>query len=121
MKRNQARWDLDQIRYCIGKAPAPNREIRSLGEILPDVMDGLETPQSENILILRRAWPKLVGEQIAQHSTPAFIKDFALYIDIDLPGWMPELVRIKRVLLQKLQAQYRELNVRTLNFQLEHK
>ena len=121
MKRNAARWDLDKVRYHMSKPPAPNREIRSLGDILPDVVDGLEVPQSENILILRKAWPKLVGAQIAQHSEPGFIKDFALNVFVDLPGFVPELERIKRMLLQKLQSQYRELRIRRLNFILEHK
>ncbi len=120
-KRNAARWDIDRVRYRMGKPPAPNREIRSIGDILPDVLGGLEQPQSENILILRKAWPKLVGEQIAKHSEPGFIKDFALHVFVDHPGWMPELERIKRILLQKLQAQYRELRIRKLNFLLEHK
>ena len=105
----------------MGKPPSPNREIRSLGDILPDVMEGLEVPQSENILILRDAWPKLVGAQIAQHSEPGFIKDFALNVFVDLPGFVPELERIKRMLLQKLQSQYRELKIRRLNFLLAHK
>jgi len=118
-KRNAARWDIDRVRYRMGKPPAPNREIRSIGDILPDVLGGLEQPQSENILILRKAWPKLVGEQIAKHSEPGFIKDFALHVFVDHPGWMPELERIKRILLQKLQAQYRELRIRKLNFLLE--
>ncbi|MCK4565133.1 MAG: DUF721 domain-containing protein, partial [Verrucomicrobia bacterium] len=96
-------------------------DIRSIDGILKDVIDGLEQPQSENILILRDAWSELVGEQIAKHSTPGFIKDFALNVFVDLPGWMPELERIKRLLLQKLQSQYRELRIRKLNFLLEHK
>ena len=120
-KRNAARWDMDKVRYHLNKPPAPNREIRSLDAILPDVLEGLEQPKSENILILRDAWPKLCGEQIAQHSEPGFIKDFTLNIFVDHPGWMPELERFKRVLLQKLQAQYRELRIRKLNFLLEHK
>ncbi len=118
-KRNNARWDLDKVRYRLGRPPAPNRETRSIGDILPDVMAGLETPQSENILILRQAWPELAGEQIARHSEPGFIKDFVLHIHVDHPGWMPELERSKRLLLQKLQSQYRELRIRRLNFLLE--
>jgi hypothetical protein len=121
MKRNAARWDLDKVRYHMRKPPAPNREIRSLSDILPDVIAGLEVPQNENILILRDAWPKLVGAQIAQHSSPGFIKDFALNVFVDLPGFLPELERIKRVLLQKLQSQYKELRIRRLHFLLEHK
>jgi hypothetical protein len=121
MKRNLARWDLDKVRYRLSKAPAPNRDIRSFGDILPDVMEGLEVPQCENILIIRNDWPKLVGAQIAQHSEPGFIKDFALHVFVDLPGFLPELERIKRVLLQKIQSQYKELRIRRLNFLLEHK
>ena len=120
-KRNTARWDMDKVRYKLDKPLAPNREIRSLGDILPDVLEGLEQPQSENILILRDAWPKLVGAQISKHSEPGFVKDFALYVYVDHPGWMPELERFKRVLLQKLQSQYRELRIRKLHFLLEHK
>ena len=120
-KRNAARWDIDKVRYHLKKPLSPSRDIRSIGGILKDVFDGLEQPQSENILILRDAWPELAGAQIAKHSEPGFIKDFTLYVFVDHPGWMPELERIKRVLLQKLQAQYRELPIRKLNFLLEHK
>ena len=120
-KRNAARWDMDKTRYHLAKPLAPNREIRGIDGILKDVLDGLEQPQSENILILRDAWPKLVGAQIAKHSEPGFIKEFALHVYVDHPGWMPELERIKRILLQKLQSSYRELRIRKLNFLLEHK
>lgn len=120
-KPNPARWDMDKVRFHLSKPLAPNRDIRSLDGILNDVIAGLEKPQSENILILRDAWPKLVGAQIAKHSSPGFIKDFSLNVFVDHPGWIPELERIKRFLLQKLQAQYRELRIRKLNFLLEHR
>lgn len=120
-KSNSARWDMDKVRFHLSKPPAPNRDIRSIDGILKDVIDGLEQPQSENILILRDAWPKLVGAQIAKHSSPGFIKDFTLNVFIDHPGWIPELERLKRLLLQKLQSQYRELQIRKLKFLLEHK
>jgi len=112
---------MDKVRFHLNKPLAPNREIRSFSDILPDVLDGLEQPQSENILILRKSWPKLAGAQIAQHSEPGFTKDFTLYVFVDHPGWMPELERIKRVLLKKMQSQYPELRIRKLNFLLEHK
>lgn len=112
---------MDKVRYHLGRQPAPKRDVRSLDQILKDVVDGLEEPQCENILILRAAWPKLVGPQIAKHSEPGFIKDFTLHIYVNHPGWLPELQRIKRTLLHKFQSQYRELRVRKLNFLLEHK
>ena len=112
---------MDKVRFHLSKPQSPNRDIRSIDGILNDVIDGLGQPQSENILILRDAWPKLVGAQIAKHSSPGFIKDSSLNIFVDHPGWIPELERIKRLLLQKMQAQYRELRIRKLNFLLEHK
>jgi hypothetical protein len=118
---NVARWDMDKVRFRLDKPLAPNREIRGIADILKDVLGGIEQPQCENILVLRKAWPELVGEQIAHHSEPGFIKDAALFVYVDLPGWLPELERIKRMLLQKLQASYRELRIRRLNFLLEHK
>jgi predicted nucleic acid-binding Zn ribbon protein len=120
-RMNKDRWDMDRVRYHLNKPPPPNRDIKSVADLLKDVVAGLEQPVQENVLILQDAWPALVGAQIAQHSTPGYIKDFALYVHVDHPGWMPELERHKRILLQKLQAQYRELRIRRLTFLLEHK
>ena len=120
-KPNQARWDLDKVRYHLSTPPSPSRDIRRIDDILKDVVDGLERPKSESILILRDAWPTLVGAQISAHSCPGFTKDFVLHVFVDHPGWLPELERIKHLLLKKLKSKYRELNIRKLSFILEHK
>jgi predicted nucleic acid-binding Zn ribbon protein len=118
---NPDRWDMDKVRYHLENPPAPMREIKSVGEILKDVVEGFEQPMQENVLILRKAWPTLVGEQIAKHCEPGFIKDYALHIFVDHPGWLPELERLKRPLLMKLQSSYRELRIRQLHFSLRHR
>lgn len=120
-KFNAARWDLDKVRYRLRKSPAPHREVRSLDGILKDVLGSLEQPQSDDLLILREAWEKLAGDQLAKHSTPGFIQNFSLFVYVDHPGWLPELERVKRILLQKLQSQYKSLRIRRLNFVLEYK
>ncbi len=120
-KINRDRWDMDKVRYHLDKPPVPNRDIRSVGDILKDVVAGLEQPTQENILILRESWPKLVGAQIAKHSQPGFIKDFQLIVFVDHPGWMPELERIKRPLLVKLKSTYKELRIRQIRFSLNQK
>ncbi len=120
-KLNIDRWDMDKVRYHLDVPPSPKRDVKSIAEILKTVVEGFEQPVQENILVLREAWPKLVGVQIAKHSEPGFIKDFQLYIFVNHPGWIPELERIKRMLLQKLQSSYRELNIRQIRFELQHK
>lgn len=84
-------------------------------------MEDLEAPKDENLLLLRAAWPEIAGAQIAKHSQPAVLQGFVLQIDVDHPGWMPEIERLKRALLQKLQAKYRELRIRKLHFRLIHR
>ena len=118
---NRARWNIDKVRFHLDTRPAPNREIRGIQEILRDVMEGLETPQSDNILILRDAWPELVGPQIASHSQPLSLEYFALRIGVDHPGWMHELKRTERLLLQQLQCRYPDLRIRKLQLQLLHR
>lgn len=120
-KTNWGRWTVDRIRYHLDKPPAPNRDIRPIGDVLKDVVAGLEQPQDENILILRAAWPEIAGEQIAQHSQPACLQHFVLHVDVDHPGWLPELERLKRVLLQKLQSNFRDLRIRQLHFSLRNR
>jgi predicted nucleic acid-binding Zn ribbon protein len=115
------RWELDRVRYHLDKPPAPDRKIRGLGDILKDVVDGLEQPVQENVRLLREAWPDLVGSQIAKHSEPGFIQDCVLNIFVNHPGWLNELERIKRPLLQKLKAKYRSMNIHQLRFSLQHK
>jgi predicted nucleic acid-binding Zn ribbon protein len=79
-------------------------------------MEGVERPESEHILILRDAWVKLVGTQIAKHSTPGFIKDWALHVRVDHPGWIPEMKRNSSIILSKLKANYPSLSIRRLIF-----
>ncbi|HEY5653355.1 MAG TPA: DUF721 domain-containing protein [Pontiella sp.] len=120
-KVNTERWDMDKVRYHLEKPPPPERGVKSVGDILKDVVDGFEQPVQENVLILREAWSSLVGPQIAAHCEPGFIKDFQLHIFVDHPGWLPELERIKRQLLMKLKSSCRELNIRRLSFSLQHR
>jgi predicted nucleic acid-binding Zn ribbon protein len=120
-KRNYARWELDRVRYRQRKPSAPKRDIRSIADILKDVVEGLDEPVDEDLRVLREAWPKLVGQQIAKHSHPGALRGGALSVFVDHPGWMLELERKKRILLQKLQAQYANLRIRKLYVVLTHR
>jgi predicted nucleic acid-binding Zn ribbon protein len=120
-KRNFARWNIDKVRYHLDKPVAPSREIRRLDSVLRDVLDDLEESQNEDVLIVRDAWPELAGQQIASHSMPASLEYHVLRINVDHPGWMPELKRMERILLQKLQSRYPDLRIRQLRFVLIHR
>lgn len=117
---NRDRWDMDRVRFHLDKPPVPKRDVKTVGDILKDVISSFEEPVQESVLTLRSAWPKLVGDQIAKHSEPGFIKDFALYVFVNHPGWLPELERMKRPLLMKIQSQYPNMRIRQLRFSLKH-
>lgn len=117
-RKNDNRWDIDRVRYKLDKPMAPKRDVKSVGEILKNVVQDFEQPVQESVVVLRASWPKLVGQQIAQHSEPGYIKDYCLAVFVDHPGWMPELERLKRPLLMKLQSSYREMQIRRLRFEL---
>ena len=120
-KQDHARWNMDKVRFHLSKPPPPKRDVRELSAILEDVVKGLEQPTQDSILVLRKAWPKLVGGPNATHSEPGFIKNFTLNVFVDHPGWMPELERLKRPLLMKIKSSYRTMNIRNLRFLLQHR
>lgn len=111
---------MDKVRFHMNAPPPPKRDIKSVADVLKDVIGSIEQPVQENVLILREAWPKLVGEQIAKHSEPGFISNFTLTVFVNHPGWMPELTRLKRPLLMKLQSNYQALRIKRLRFALRN-
>ncbi len=120
-KRNESRWAIDRVRFGLDKPPSPQRDVKSVGEILKHVVQDFDQPVQDSIRILRESWPKLAGQQIAKHSEPGYIKDYCLCVFVDHPGWVPELERMKRPLLIKLQSSYREMQIRQLRFSLRQK
>ncbi len=115
---DRARRELDRIRYRTDAPLPPHREIRSIGELLPDVAGGMERPTQEEVLLLRSSWSDLVGEQVAQCSEPWFIRDFQLHVSVNHPGWMAELERSKPLLLRRLEGSFADLRIRRVNLLL---
>ena len=116
MKPDRNRWDVDKVRYHLGKPPPPKRDVKSMGELLPEIMSAFEQPQDEAITVLCGAWEQLAGAQVAVYSRPGYLKKHVLYVLVNHPSWISELQRIKRPLLQKIQQHYRELKIQQLRF-----
>ena len=103
-------------------AKRPDRLADNLAGILPKIIESLERPVDPRVSLLKDQWKEIVGEQNALHSEPGFIKDFALHVWVDHPGWMPEFQKLKRTILVKVQKVFPgKRPVRKLNFLLEHK
>jgi len=108
---------MDRVRFRLEKPPPPKRDVKSLAELLPEIIESIEQPKDEAMTVLCGAWEKLVGPQVAQFSRPVDLRDRTLYVFVNHPGWISELERLKRPLLQKIQQHYRELEIRRLRFE----
>lgn len=97
------------------------RDAAGIAEILDGISGALERPEDQRVSALRSKWPEVAGKQIARHSQPGFIKGFTLHVFVDHPGWMPELERMKRILLERVQSRFHGLRIRRLVFLLEQK
>jgi hypothetical protein len=74
----------------------------SFGTILAGLATrlGLESKLFEGRL--RRQWPELVGETVAQHTRPGQIRFKKLYIHVHNSVWLQQLTFLKPALLQKV-------------------
>lgn len=62
-----------------------------------------------------KSWHGIVGTDIAAHSKVTDIKNGALVVEVDHPGWMQKLHMRKDEVLRKIASQYPQLGVRTLH------
>lgn len=75
------RWRPDE------EPPGPKR----VGEALDRVSRGLGLPSATATARLVRAWPEVVGEAVAAHTTPRWLRDGVLTLTVDDPVWAAQL------------------------------
>ena len=102
-------------------AKRPNRTADVLAGIIQKVSADFQQPVDPRISLLKDEWAGIAGAQIAKYSEPLYIDQFILHITVTHPGWMPELERIKRLILQKVQQKHPGLKIRQLRFVLLHR
>jgi predicted nucleic acid-binding Zn ribbon protein len=64
---------------------------RKLGEALDRVSRGLGLPPSAATARLVQAWPEVVGEAVAAHTRPRWVRDGVLSLAVDDPVWAAQL------------------------------
>ena len=74
---------------------------------------------SDNILIMKikSEWEDIVGRDITAVSTPKFIKNGFLYVEVINSVWMMELRNYsKKIIIDKIQALHPEITIKDINF-----
>lgn len=107
--------DDDRGWYARPEAPPPRR----LGDVLPEVTRTLGLPDPSTLRDLRTAWPELVGDRIAAHSTPRTLREHVLTITVDSAPWATQLRYLESGLLARLEERLGDGVVTRIRLALE--
>jgi predicted nucleic acid-binding Zn ribbon protein len=86
------------IRRTDEEPPGPRR----LGEALDRVSRGLGLPPAAATARLVQAWPEVVGEAVAAHTRPRWVRDGVLSLAVDDPVWAAQLRWLEADLLARV-------------------
>jgi predicted nucleic acid-binding Zn ribbon protein len=75
---------------------------RKVGEALDRLSRGLGLPPAAATARLVRAWPEVVGEAVAAHTTPRWVRDGVLSLAVDDPVWAAQLRWLEADLLARV-------------------
>lgn len=85
------------------------------GELLEAFLRLHNITGGEEYVAFFKSWHRIVGTDIAAHTRVTDIKNGALVVEVDHPGWMQKLHMRKDEVLKKIASQYPQLGVRTLH------
>ena len=78
------------------------RKVRSIQELLPQILrhEGLETPLQQQRLL--SAWDEVVGKPIAQYTDERVIKNQTLFVKVLSPALRADLTMGRSLLVKRL-------------------
>jgi len=66
------------------------------------VLKHLNAPKAEVVESVFSDWERLVGEVIAEHTTPQRIEGGVLFLEVDNPAWASEMDWMSEELLRRI-------------------
>jgi len=121
-KHSRSRWKVKRERCRIADArpPAPDREARSIGGIIPAVMKSLGLDQQRRLSELAGEWEQIVGADIARHTRPGRLEQGELLVFVDSSVWLSELARYgRKEMVEKLGNKYGRGKIRSITLRLD--
>lgn len=95
------------------------RSIRTLQELIPEVLPNMDSPVDERVTEIKKRWKEWVGEPIFHQTTVQSIEQKVLIVLVKNSGWISELERIKRVVLQKINDHFGSKQIQRIQFLLD--
>lgn len=85
--------------------PLPNHQgsdPRPLGDSLDRVAASLGVPKASTMTHVFTAWPSIVGESLALHTTPTTLSNGVLVVAVEEPAWATQIRWLEADLLARL-------------------
>lgn len=93
-------------------------KLQRLGNILQTILKKRAVPLPRQDPALVRIWRRTVGPSIAAQTYPDRLRRETLYVRVSTPVWMHQLQFMKQDILDRLNAQMNDRQVKTLHFLL---
>ncbi len=91
--------------------------MQSIGDLIPGVLAGLNTPETLAKSKLLNQWPSIAGPQIAPHTKPSLGSKQTLFVWVDQPALAFELnQKYRQSILKRVQAVLGEEAVAQVRF-----
>jgi hypothetical protein len=94
-------------------------DLSSLGDLLGGVYAHQQWKNQWRLFLLVRAWPTIVGTEVARLTAPAFFRDNTLWIYVQDSAWMHHLQFVKLDLLARINHAITGQPVIDLRWQLQ--
>jgi len=105
MSGRRRRW-----RHRSSGAPEP------MADDLEVLLGQLGAPSVGAVRGVFQDWRSLVGDRVADHTTPRSLRDGELLVDVDDPAWASQLVFLEADLLARFEAALGAQAVRTVRY-----
>jgi hypothetical protein len=92
--------------------------MKRAGKLLSSFFERNNIQDTRGYIDFFQSWQQIVGVDLAAHSDAVDIRNHALVIEVDHPGWMQKLHMQRERILNTLQQRYPNLDIRNIHFTL---
>ena len=87
-------------------APSHTPQARSIGDLLPEVLKEVRSPEAGKLLQLQNVWEDIIGSAFAKYASPGYFKGDELYVNVSHSALILELQPILDTLRSRINQKF---------------
>lgn len=92
---------------------------RSVGSVVPKLLEELRMDRRQTEAQIVRLWPQLLDAALTAHAHPDGLRKGTLFVNVDSSVWLSEIVRYRRKeILDRLQDVFGRETIQRISFRL---